>query len=119
MLHEESRSPENPPTSETSKEKVVDPIEAAFEEYLKMFESSSGQVFGFPFSCHHFSLSLLLLNIQVPHEEPSTPDQAPTSEPSKGQEVYPVGVTSEELLRTFGSLNTEVCCFLSVVTTFR
>ena len=58
----------------------------------------------------------------MPHEEQKAPNQAPTSEISKREEVDPLEVTLEEYqgyLAMFGSSSTEVCAFLSVITIFR
>ena len=87
-------------------------LEMGLEEYHMMFGSSSGQVRGLSFSCPDYSLNLLLLKIQMPHEEPRAPNQACTAESSKGQEVDPLEVTFEEYqeyLTMFGSSSDEVC----------
>ena len=87
-----------------------------------MLRSSSGEVCGLLSVVTVFSLSLLLSNIQMPHEAQKGPDQAPTAESSKREEVDPLEVTLEEYqgyLAMFGSSSTEVCGFLSVITIFR
>ena len=69
MSHEGQRTPEQALTSKSAKGKEVDPLERGLE-FLTICGSSSSKVCGISSKYCYFSLSLPLLKVQVPHEEP-------------------------------------------------